>query len=135
MFSFAEDVCFRSKDEKCNTSTKRRSYKQLIFFIQSPIRLDHLTRTMCGNYMFGVLKKRVWEILNNFKSSFNYNQWLSWYRKNYQGETHRSLLFHFSFKSTDCHWFSQNSSLEPRVYHLLLEPKASPPKKLKDFIR
>ena len=124
MFSFAEDVCFRSKDEKCNTSTKRRSYKQLIFFIQSPIRLDHLTRTMCGNYMFGVLKKRVWEILNNVKSSFNYNQWLSWYRKNYQGETHRSLLFHFSFKSTDCHWFSQNSSLEPSVYHLLLEPKA-----------
>ena len=124
LFSFAEDVCFRSKDEKCNTSTKRRSYKQLIFFIQSPIRLDHLTRTMCGNYMFGVLKKRVWEILNNVKSSFNYNQWLSWYRKNYQGETHRSLLFHFSFKSTDCHWFSQNSSLEPSVYHLLLEPKA-----------
>lgn len=81
MFSFAEDVCFRSKDEKCNTSTKRRSYKQLIFFIQSPIRLDHLTGTMCGNYMFGVLKKRVWEILNNVKSSFNYNQWLSWYRK------------------------------------------------------
>lgn len=69
MFSFAEDVCFRSKDEKCNTSTKRRSYKQLIFFIQSPIRLDHLTGTMCGNYMFGVLKKRVWEILNNVKSS------------------------------------------------------------------
>ena len=124
MFSFAEDVCFRSKDEKCNTSTKRRSYKQLIFFIQSPIRLDHLTRTMCENYMFGVLKKRVWEILNNVKSSFNYNQWLSWYRKNYQGETHRSLLFHFSFKSTDCHWFFQNSSLEPRVYNLLLEPKA-----------
>lgn len=121
---FRQDVCFRSKDEKCNTSTKRRSYKQLIFFIQSPIRLDHLTRTMCGNYMFGVLKKRVWEILNNVKSSFNYNQWLSWYRKNYQGETHRSLLFHFSFKSTDCHWFSQNSSLEPSVYHLLLEPKA-----------
>ena len=121
---FRQDVCFRSKDEKCNTSTKRRSYKQLIFFIQSPIRLDHLTRTMCGNYMFGVLKKRVWEILNNVKSSFNYNQWLSWYRKNYQGETHRSLLFHFSFKSTDCHWFFQNSSLEPRVYNLLLEPKA-----------
>ena len=121
---FRQDVCFRSKDEKCNTSTKRRSYKQSIFFIQSPIRLDHLTGTMCGNYMFGVLKKRVWEILNNVKSSFNYNQWLSWYRKNYQGETHRSLLFHFSFKSTDCHWFSQNSSLEPSVYHLLLEPKA-----------